>query len=181
MKNNFMELLQFMGNNWIFFIGMGLILGGVFAELIYLTNKLTKRKECIASLKIYTNLSQDVSIIDVILNNIQAMPANSFGIDVAVGNVNTMNNVQTFIFLMTIALQQASKVFPSVPHEIWIEEVIRMSEAFEKDSAKAYLSLFRSNCRITQYLNAQELEQAKGLFERAIEEHDKKYSEKDKK
>ena len=48
----------------------------------------------------------------------------------------------------------------------------------EKDSAKAYLSLFRSNNRIAQYLNAEELEQAKGLIERVIEKHDKKYSEK---
>lgn len=178
MKNNFMEILQFMGDNWVFFIGMGLILGGVFAELIYLINKLTQRKECIASLKIYTNLSQDISTMDVILNNIQTVPTNAFGIDVAVGNLNTMNNVQTFIFFITIVLQQANKIFPSVPQEIWIEEATKMIEAFEKDSAKAYLSLFRSNNRIAQYLNAEELEQAKGLIERVIEKHDKKYSEK---
>ena len=169
-----MDILNFMGSNWIFFLGIGLILGGIFAELAHFIGKLTETRKCVAAIKIHTRASEDIGIADLVLSNMNIYPTTSFTLDASVFSNNAMNKIQVDLFIAMMAIKHISSQFPNIPMQVWLEEINTMSNNFEENSAKAYLELFKTNSRITKLMNEEELNAAKGLFEQALDEFEKK-------
>lgn len=148
--NSVYEILEFMKQNLLFFLGFSCFIAAVVLQIIRWYNQY-KQSETLVQARITFTSPEGSNIINELYNSINGKLEKNIGM--SMGWQSNFDDMQAHVLFLAILMKQYTMGLNiKVPFEVWMEAATKMSYEFECNPERVYLSLNKPNEIISNYL-----------------------------